>query len=229
MSVPGDSPGKDARRRCTTSKLADVRTAYALARRLEPRGITVNAFDPGLVPGTGLARDARPVGRALFATLARALVVLPGVNTAATSSADLARLVTDPALATTGAYVVRRAATRSSAASYDVDAQEALHWDSLQLHRRAARPSQLVAAEGGCRFLQQMPLSPRHEGLGCGTGTPRLRRQVSGHTLTIVTPDGDRPAAMAAIAAGTSSSPIHVPTRSCGRSRPDDTSSSRPG
>jgi NAD(P)-dependent dehydrogenase (short-subunit alcohol dehydrogenase family) len=130
----GDSAGKDGRRRYTTSKLANVRTAYALARRLEDRGITVNAFDPGLMPGTGLARDAGPLARAVFATVAKGLVVLPGVNTPTRSGADLARLVTDPDLEkTTGTYFVGTRPTRSSADSYDVEAQDALYRDSLDI------------------------------------------------------------------------------------------------
>jgi NAD(P)-dependent dehydrogenase (short-subunit alcohol dehydrogenase family) len=130
----GDSPGKDGRRRYATSKLANVRATYALARHLEGRGITVNAFDPGLMPGTGLARDAGPLSRALFATVARGLVVLPGVNTPARSGADLARLVTDPDLeTTTGTYFAGTRPIRSSAASYDEEAQDALYRDSLDI------------------------------------------------------------------------------------------------
>ena len=56
-------PGADAgRRRYATSKLCNVFCTYELARRLagasDPRlqSIRVNAFDPGLMPGTGLAR-----------------------------------------------------------------------------------------------------------------------------------------------------------------------------
>lgn len=130
----GDSAVKDGRRRYTTSKLANVRTAYALARHLESRGITVNAFDPGLMPGTGLARDAGPMSRAVFATVARGLVVLPGINTTRRSGTNLARLVTDPELeTTTGTYFSGTRATRSSAASYDLEAQEALYRDSLDI------------------------------------------------------------------------------------------------
>ncbi len=132
--VEGDSAAKDGRRRYTTSKLANVLTTYALARRLEDRGITVNAFDPGLMPGTGLARDAGMLARAVFATVAKALVVLPGVNTPKRSGADLARLVTDPDLAkTTGTYFAGTRSIRSSDASYDVEAQEALYRESLNI------------------------------------------------------------------------------------------------
>lgn len=151
-SVPGDSAARDGRRRYATSKLANVRTAYALARRLQPRGITVNAFDPGLVPGTGLARDANPVARLLFRALGGALVVLPGVNTARTSGANLARLVTDPALdRTTGAYVAGLKPIGSSLASYDQVEQDALYEDSLGLiaELRAASASARSAAPPG--------------------------------------------------------------------------------
>jgi NAD(P)-dependent dehydrogenase (short-subunit alcohol dehydrogenase family) len=129
-----DSAVKDGRRRYTTSKLANVLTAYALARRLEDRGITVNAFDPGLMPGTGLARDAGMVARTLFATVAKALVVLPGVNTPKRSGASLARLVTDHDLEkTTGVYFAGIRAVRSSDDSYDVEVQETLYRDSLHI------------------------------------------------------------------------------------------------
>ena len=131
---PDEPPARDGRRRYTTSKLAAVRTAYELAERLAPRGISVTAFDPGLMPGTGLARDAGPVARALFGTVARGLVVLPGVNSAQTSGGDLARLATDPRLGgLTGAYVQRDRAAASSPASYDADARRALYDDSLAL------------------------------------------------------------------------------------------------
>jgi NAD(P)-dependent dehydrogenase (short-subunit alcohol dehydrogenase family) len=52
-----DSPTKTGQRRYTASKLANVLFSCELARRL-PAGVKVNAFDPGLMPGTGLAREA---------------------------------------------------------------------------------------------------------------------------------------------------------------------------
>jgi NAD(P)-dependent dehydrogenase (short-subunit alcohol dehydrogenase family) len=140
--VGGDSAAKDGRRRYTTSKLANVLTTYALARHLEDRGVMVNAFDPGLMPGTGLARDAGALSRVVFATVAKALVVLPGVNTPKRSGVNLARLVTDPDLAkTTGAYFAGTRPGRSSAASYDVEAQDALYRDSLDILKTFSHPS----------------------------------------------------------------------------------------
>jgi NAD(P)-dependent dehydrogenase (short-subunit alcohol dehydrogenase family) len=129
-----ESDQRDGHRRYSTSKLTNVQTTYELARRLEPRGITVNAFDPGLMPGTGLARDAGKVGQLLWRTAARALVALPGVHTPRTSGADLAWLVADPAVTeVTGRYFVGRTERPSSAASYNLEAQHALYTDSIEL------------------------------------------------------------------------------------------------
>ncbi|WP_433714838.1 SDR family NAD(P)-dependent oxidoreductase [Nocardia sp. CA-084685] len=125
---------RDGRRRYSTSKLANLQTTYELARQFEPRGITVNAFDPGLMPGTGLARDAGAAAKMLWRTVARGLVLLPGVNTPRRSGADLAWLVNDPSLdKVTGQHFVGRTAKPSSKASYDRDAQHALYTESLEL------------------------------------------------------------------------------------------------
>ncbi|MFI7671042.1 SDR family NAD(P)-dependent oxidoreductase [Nocardia sp. NPDC049526] len=131
---PTESAPRDGRRRYSTSKLANLQTTYELARQFEARGITVNAFDPGLMPGTGLARDSGSVAQLWWHTVARGLVLLPGVNTPRRSGKALARLVTDPSLAeVTGRYFVGRTAKPSSKASYDQDAQHALYTDSLEL------------------------------------------------------------------------------------------------
>lgn len=42
------------------SKACNRLWSWALARRLQPRGITVNAMTPGFVPGTELSRDLEP-------------------------------------------------------------------------------------------------------------------------------------------------------------------------
>ena len=44
-------------RRYSTSKLCNVLTTYVLHERLSDKNIRVNAFDPGLTPGTGLAKS----------------------------------------------------------------------------------------------------------------------------------------------------------------------------
>src|SRR5262249_3303476 len=62
LAHPAESADVDGRRRYTTSKLCNVLYAYELDRRLGD-DVTVNAFDPGLMPGSGLARDYSALGR----------------------------------------------------------------------------------------------------------------------------------------------------------------------
>ena len=60
----------------STSKLAAIYLVHEYARRL-PAGIDVVAYNPGLVPGTGLARDADPVSRFAMRFVLPALVLTP--------------------------------------------------------------------------------------------------------------------------------------------------------
>uniref|UniRef100_UPI0035CBCF52 SDR family NAD(P)-dependent oxidoreductase n=1 Tax=uncultured Sphingomonas sp. TaxID=158754 RepID=UPI0035CBCF52 len=134
-----DDAAADRGRRYATTKLANVYFTYALARRL-PDGITVNAFDPGLMPGTGLAREYPAVVRfAWHSILPRVipllrLVLLKNIHTPEESGAALARLITDPALApTSGRYFEGLREIRSSVESYDEDRAEELWRDSATL------------------------------------------------------------------------------------------------
>lgn len=129
-------------RRYSTSKLANVYFTYALAGRLPP-GVTANAYDPGLVLGTGLQRSApAPLRFAAKHVLphAKPLVrrfLTDKVYTAEESGAALAWLATAPELAdTTGAYFHQRRAIRSSDDSYDVARADQLWEDSLLLTAR---------------------------------------------------------------------------------------------
>ena len=144
----GESPGKVGRVRYTTSKLCNVMYAYELDRRLRRKGqstaeapITVNAFDPGAVPGTGLARDHAPLARfvwnegvALLVPVLKRLGVPFG--TAETSGRALSRMVMDPALeGASGKYFEIGREARSSEESYDRKLAEEL-WDaSVELVR----------------------------------------------------------------------------------------------
>lgn len=119
-----DEPAEIAgRRRYTTSKLCNVLFTYELARRLAPRfdAPLVHAFDPGMMPGTGLARDYGALARWAWSTVMRALTILPNVNRVRTSARRLAALASGELAIPTGAYVTRGRAARSSDASYDVD------------------------------------------------------------------------------------------------------------
>lgn len=127
--------------RYATSKLANVLTAYELDRRLSIAGlstsaapITSNVFGPGLMPGTGLARDYSSVQRFLWNAVLPALRVLPSVRSPAKSGRDLARLITDPTLEnTSGTYFDGKEVTRTHPASYDEDLARTLWEESAKL------------------------------------------------------------------------------------------------
>jgi light-dependent protochlorophyllide reductase len=114
----------DGRRRYTTSKLCNVLFTYELDRRLGHgrTGVAVNAFDPGLMPGSGLARDYPPLQRLAWRYLLPALRVLPGVRGTRTSGRYLAALASDARFeGITGEYFAGLRPIRSSADSYDRD------------------------------------------------------------------------------------------------------------
>ena len=129
----GSDPGTAGRRAYTTSKLCNIMFAYELSRRLKAEGhdqIGVTAFDPGLMPGTGLARDYGPFQKFLWNFALPALRFIPGVNGIGKSGADLARLVLDPQLeGVSGQYFVGRKSVPSSKDSYD-ERKAAELWES---------------------------------------------------------------------------------------------------
>jgi len=112
------------RRAYSTSKLCNVLCTYELSRRLNAAGrtdVTVNAFDPGMMPGSGLARDYGAVQRFAWRFVLPALrLFVRNVNSIERSGEALARLVVDPALATTtGKYFEGLREIPSSRESYD--------------------------------------------------------------------------------------------------------------
>jgi NAD(P)-dependent dehydrogenase (short-subunit alcohol dehydrogenase family) len=120
----GGGPGMKA---YCTSKLCNLYCAYEMARLLSEqtdRHITVNAFNPGAMSDTGFAA---PTGNALVRGATRALgAVMGGLigkqSTSTASGAALARLITDPALATTtGTYFDRGTRAPSSPLSHNRD------------------------------------------------------------------------------------------------------------
>jgi NAD(P)-dependent dehydrogenase (short-subunit alcohol dehydrogenase family) len=129
----GADPSYAGRLAYTTSKLCNVMFTYELGRRLKAEGrdrIGVTAFDPGLMPGTGLARDYRPLMKFVWNYALPALRFIPGVNGTIKSGADLAWLVLDPELEeVSGKYFVRRKSVPSSKDSYD-ERKAAELWES---------------------------------------------------------------------------------------------------
>ena len=122
VAHPAADAAAEGRRRYTTSKLCNVLFAYELDRRLGEgaRGVTVTAFDPGLMPGSGLARDYSPAQRFAWRFIGPALRLLPNVNSTRTSGSRLAALAVDPAFeGVTGRYYEGAKEIRSSVDSYD--------------------------------------------------------------------------------------------------------------
>ena len=74
----------------SNSKLAILYYAHELQRRA-PSGVNVAVFEPGFMPGTGLARDRGPG----LQRLGRLIERIPGVSSAARSGPLLASLVCD--------------------------------------------------------------------------------------------------------------------------------------
>lgn len=130
-----------------TSKLANVRAAVELSRRLAGTTV-VTAFDPGLMPGTGLARDAGLVQRALWATTFRLLLVIPAVQTPGQAARQLARLVTDTPTVASGTYVERGRPRQSSVAARDTAAQRTFYNNTLVLIADARRTAEQSPRSG---------------------------------------------------------------------------------
>jgi NAD(P)-dependent dehydrogenase (short-subunit alcohol dehydrogenase family) len=94
---PGTSPTQAGRDRYATSKLCALLLVREFARRAPTDGIVPMAFDPGLVPGTGLARGYPPLLKwawhHVMPTVAR---LMPGASTPQRSGATLAWVATSP-------------------------------------------------------------------------------------------------------------------------------------
>lgn len=148
----------DGRLAYVNSKLCNLWFAYELVRRIDAAGLsndecTVNAFDPGLVPGSGLARDyptaLRFVWNRILPGVARVLtLVLPTINPARKAGSALAQLVLDPTLVhVSGKYFpshTRWHDAPSSDASYDVDRARVLWDDSVRMTGLTPQESPLV-------------------------------------------------------------------------------------
>ena len=149
-----DSLSVAGRRRYSTSKLCNVLFAYELDRRVCGRAITVNAFDPGMMPGTGLARDYPRAQRLAWRLLLPALTLgSRNVHTPRQSARALARLVSDPELEReSGKYWSEAKQSRSSEESYDAAKALELWNTSMELLHESG-----VATRG----FQEQPSAPR--------------------------------------------------------------------
>jgi NAD(P)-dependent dehydrogenase (short-subunit alcohol dehydrogenase family) len=121
--------------RYSTSKLCNVLFTYKLADVLKYKSISVNAFDPGMMPGTGLADDYNAIQKFVWKYIFPVFTLFrKGVNSPATSGSDLANLIlSDDFKNVTGKYFVRNVIDDSSPESKDKDKQDDLWNTSLDL------------------------------------------------------------------------------------------------
>jgi len=130
-------PGmKAGQRRYSTSKLCNIYCTYEFARRLADSkdarlaSIKVNAFDPGLMPGTGLARQYPAFIRFMWNYILPLLKFFrKNVHTIKESGSRLAQLASDPNLQANGKYFSDGREKRSSDLSYNLNNAKEL-WDS---------------------------------------------------------------------------------------------------
>lgn len=113
----------------STSKLAVVYWTHHLARRA-PNGIIPICFDPGMMPGTGLARERSAFQRFGWRYLMPVMRSLPGVSGPRRSARYLFELINDggpvPLSQARGGYVLVDRAEYSSSESYDTVRERSL-------------------------------------------------------------------------------------------------------
>lgn len=127
--APGPRTGH---RQYSTSKLANAQHVTALAA--ERPDLTVLAFDPGLVPSTGLAREGSRAVSLLWNQLAPVLRLLPGANRPEVPARTLAALVSGAEVPASGSYVVAGHGVRpASAAATDPTLARTVLADSRDL------------------------------------------------------------------------------------------------
>lgn len=142
LATPGrdtGSPRTAGLRRYATSKLLAAATAAALAR--ERPDVHVTCFDPGLMPGTGLARQYPAPVRALWSTALRGLRVLPFASSPAASGRAFAALLCEqPPPVPSGSYVDHRLrVTRPSLRARDTAYQDSVLRQSRELLRHVGQ------------------------------------------------------------------------------------------
>ncbi|MDE0853782.1 MAG: SDR family NAD(P)-dependent oxidoreductase [Nevskia sp.] len=79
--------------RYANSKLANIVTALELTRRVAPERMEFYAVDPGLMPGTGLARDHSWLNRLRWSVLRALTPLIPGASTPKDSAAVVAKVL----------------------------------------------------------------------------------------------------------------------------------------
>ncbi|BAZ45351.1 glucose/ribitol short chain dehydrogenase/reductase family protein [Chondrocystis sp. NIES-4102] len=145
MAYPTQDPnlqdkkiGEVGRIAYTTSKLCNVLCAYEFSRRFEAKnikGIDVNVFNPGLMPGSGLAQDYTVTAKFVWNYILPIFSnFIPKINRMSNAGKALAKLVLDPTLdSVTGKYFSGFEMINSADESYDPIKAQQLWNGSLEL------------------------------------------------------------------------------------------------
>lgn len=104
---------------------------HEYARRL-PKGINVVSFNPGLVPGTSLARSANAISRFM---MGRVMALTSLTTNQKDAGRNLADVVLGATKVPTGSFVDRAKVDQSSEESYDRDREGEL-WGAVISSRR---------------------------------------------------------------------------------------------
>ncbi|KAK9453677.1 hypothetical protein V1511DRAFT_489535 [Dipodascopsis uninucleata] len=139
LAHPKAKTAKNPRQRYSSSKLVNVLWSYALNRRLRivnekyAKNLTVADFDPGLMPGTKLARDAPLPIRVLFRYVMPHMIPLlrmvlySNIHSPEESGSSLVAVATDPIYRNeSGVYYEGTKKIPSSKDSYNESKQEDL-------------------------------------------------------------------------------------------------------
>ena len=138
LAYPKETSEKDLKagqRRYSTSKLCNILTTYTLHEKLTDKNIRVNAFDPGLTPGTGLARNYPSALKFVWKNILPVLTYFrKNTNLPSKSGKRLAHLAYSEEFSNLkGIYFSDGKVTKSSEDSYNKDFQNDLWKSSIEL------------------------------------------------------------------------------------------------
>lgn len=138
LAFPKETSEKEkivGQRRYSTSKLCNILTTYMLREKLADKNIRVNAFDPGLTPGTGLAQSyPAPLRFAWNYIMPMMRYFIKKFNSPVTSGSRLANLAFSKELRQlNGVYYSKGKVIKSSADSYNKAYQAELWKSSIEL------------------------------------------------------------------------------------------------
>ncbi len=130
LSLPEGGDRHRGRNRLPHQQVGCDPLIHAYARR-PPHGVDIVAYDPGVVPGTGLSREAATAVQFAMRTITPLTALTPRASTQQEAGQRLADVVLGLTPASSGSYVDRTRETRSSAESYVPDREERL-WTAVE-------------------------------------------------------------------------------------------------